>query len=75
MLLFIILMNANSIAQCVMCSATLETNKTEGGITGVGVNAGVAYLSFFPYLMLGFFGFVFYKVYKKTKENEEAQEK
>ena len=55
---------------CVMCSATIEANKVDGGNAGAGINMGVAYLSFFPYLILGFFGFVFYRIYKKEKENQ-----
>ena len=56
---------------CVMCSATLETAKQEGGLTGAGINMGVAYLSFFPYLMLGFFAFLFYRAYKKDKQQNQ----
>jgi len=70
LVLFLIL-NVGSFAQCVMCSATIEANKSGGGNTGVGINTGVAYLSFFPYLILGFFGFIFYKVYKKDKAQQE----
>lgn len=68
-----LLIQANSFAQCVMCSATIETNKIDGGNTGAGINAGVGYLSFFPYLILSFFGFIIYKVYKKDKEQQENQ--
>lgn len=70
-ILLIILSYTISYSQCVMCSATLETSKQEGGITGAGINAGVGYLSFFPYLILSFFGFIFYKVYKKDKLQQE----
>lgn len=69
--LLFLLYNAISYAQgCVMCSATLESTKQEGGLTGAGINAGVGYLSFFPYLILGFFGFIFYRAYKKDKEQQ-----
>lgn len=66
-----LLMNATSFAQCVMCSATIEANKVDGGNIGAGINMGVGYLSFFPYLILSFFAFLFYKVNKKDKEQQE----
>lgn len=64
------LTNINGFTQCVMCSATIEATKQDGGLTGAGINVGVGYLSFFPYLILGFFGFIFYKIYKKDKEQD-----
>ncbi|MEN8928148.1 MAG: hypothetical protein ABF242_00150 [Flavobacteriales bacterium] len=35
-------------AQCAMCKATAESNPDVGG----GLNAGIEYIMFFPYLML-----------------------
>lgn len=61
----------SSSAQCVMCSAAVESNKVDGGITGAGINVGVAYLSFFPYMILGVIGYIMYRKYKMDqKENQ-----
>ena len=72
-ILFFLFWNLVSFSQCVMCSSTIETSKQEGGLTGAGINSGVGYLSFFPYLILSFFAFIFYKAYKKDKEQQENQ--
>lgn len=71
--LFLII-NVDGIAQCVMCSATIEANKVDGGNTGAGINAGVGYLSLFPYLIFIFFGYIFYSVLKKEKLKKQQEE-
>lgn len=73
-ILLTLILTVNSFAQCAMCSATIEANKVDGGNTGAGINMGVGYLSFFPYLILTFFGVLFYKVYKKDKEQQEQEQ-
>lgn len=52
-----------SYAQCAMCKATVESN---GSLTE-GINAGILYMMFIPYLLLGVLGFIVYRNYKKFK--------
>lgn len=54
-------------AQCAMCRATLENNVSNGepGIAA-GINLGILYLFFAPYLAVGV---VAYFWYKTTKSN------
>lgn len=56
----------NSMAQCAMCRAVLETQ--EGStIKGEALNDGIVYLMAFPYLLVGILGFIIYKTNKKRK--------
>jgi len=56
-----------SMAQCAMCRATLENNLSNGdpGIAA-GINFGIMYLFFAPYLAVGV---VAYFWFKTTKSN------
>lgn len=55
-----------SVAQCAMCRAVLETQ--EGStIKGEALNDGIVYLMAFPYLLVGILGFIIYKTNKKRK--------
>ncbi len=68
------LLTVNSFSQCAMCKATAESS----GIGG-GLNDGILYLMFIPYILLGAFViFVlrkkivsFYKDFKGRKEDKE----
>lgn len=53
-------------AQCPMCKTSVEKAR-ENGDTKVGntLNAGILYLFVFPYLIVGGFGYFYYKKYKK----------
>lgn len=58
-------------AQCVMCTATVESNNQMGGSVGSGLNAGIGYLMIFPYLLLSLLGFIWYRNNKKRKQQEQ----
>ena len=60
----------NLSAQCVMCTATVESNNQMGGSVGSGLNAGIGYLMIFPYLLLSLLGFIWYRNNKKRKQQE-----
>jgi hypothetical protein len=49
-------------AQCAMCRATLENNISNGN-TGIaaGINTGILYLFFTPYILAGVIAFFWYK--------------
>lgn len=40
------------LAQCPMCKAAAESNLKEGGKAGAGLNAGILYLFFTPYILV-----------------------
>lgn len=49
-------------AQCSMCRAVTESNlKTDDAFTiGNGLNNGIVYLMFIPYILAGIFAYAFY---------------
>lgn len=52
-------------AQCAMCSLTAQA-ATEGGNTqGFGLNDGILFLLFMPYLAVLVIGILWYKKYRK----------
>ncbi len=54
-------------AQCSMCKAVLESNMQSGEeAKGQGINQGIMYIMFVPYLLLGAVGYFMYRHYKKT---------
>jgi len=52
-------------AQCAQCAANVATNKANGGETANGLNHGIMYLLFAPYIAVGIVGFVWYKKYRR----------
>jgi len=52
-------------AQCAMCRASVESSISEGAGIGAGLNAGILYLSAFPYIILGVLAFLWYRNSKK----------
>jgi hypothetical protein len=57
-------------AQCAMCRATLENNVSNGnpGIAA-GINLGIMYLFFAPYLAVGVLAYLWYRTSKKNALN------
>ncbi len=57
-------------AQCAMCKAAIESNMQNGGeALGKGINKGIVYIMFIPYILLGTIGFFMYKHFKKTNQS------
>jgi hypothetical protein len=56
-----------AVAQCAMCRATLENNVSNGnpGIAA-GINTGIMYLFFAPYLAVAALAFMWYRTSKKN---------
>ena len=50
-------------AQCAMCRAVLESSENEG--MAEGINNGIIYLAFLPYLLVFFMIFLVYRKFKK----------
>jgi hypothetical protein len=64
---------STSEAQCPMCRMTLESNMRGGGSQGSGMNAGIMYLLFTPYIMVGGIAYVWYRN-RKRKDDFELEE-
>ena len=57
-------------AQCAMCKAVLDSNMQNGEeAVGKGINSGIMYIMFIPYILLGTVGYFMYKHYKKTNQS------
>ena len=52
-----------SYSQCAMCRAVLESSENEG--MAEGINNGIMYLAFLPYLIVFFMIFFVYRKFKK----------
>ena len=50
-------------AQCAMCRAVLESSENVG--MAEGINNGIVYLAFLPYLLVFFMIFFVYRKFKK----------
>ncbi len=56
---------AKASAQCAVCAAQVQTNAKEGNHEAKGLNAGILYLMFTPYFLVGAVGVIWFKKYKK----------
>jgi len=68
LILFFISIGFNSaIAQCAMCRATLENNISNGNIgIAAGINFGIMYLFFSPYVFIILLGIFWYRTSKRN---------
>ena len=56
-------------AQCAMCKAVLESNLQNGDdAVGRGINGGIIYIMFVPYILLAIAGYFTYKHYIKQNK-------
>ena len=57
---------SQAVAQCAMCRATVENNVSAGETSlASGLNLGILYLFFTPYLVIGVIAFFWYRNSKK----------
>jgi len=70
--IFVLIIGIEAVdAQCAMCKAVLESNMQSGEeAVGKGINDGIVYIMFVPYILLTVVGVVMYRHYKKTKAIE-----
>ncbi|MBP7389178.1 MAG: hypothetical protein KA841_02170 [Chitinophagales bacterium] len=68
MMLFLAFAAVELPAQCSMCQATAETSRDAGSANSEGINKGVMYLFFTPYLIIGTVGYFWWKARKKAQE-------
>jgi len=62
--LFFLFFSQVIFAQCAMCRAVVEQGGDE---VAEGINNGIVYLMFFPYLIIGVAIFFLYRNWKKNK--------
>jgi len=66
-LLLMLAGQTTALAQCAMCRGTVENNAVTGDISmAAGLNTGILYLFFAPYVILSVVGYFWYK---KSKAN------
>jgi len=53
-------------AQCPMCRMAAESNLEHGGTEGKGLNKGILYMLSMPYLLVGFFTYLWWKNKKQN---------
>ena len=68
---FLLLSASDAVAQCAMCRATLENNVSNGnpGIA-LGINFGIMYLFFTPYLAIGVIAYLWYRTSKSNARKD-----
>ncbi|PRY86209.1 hypothetical protein [Mongoliibacter ruber] len=67
-ILFTLISQIQSLAQCAMCRASVENNVHTGETSvGAGLNTGILYLFIMPYLIAMVIGYMWYKNAKKRK--------
>jgi hypothetical protein len=60
-------------AQCAMCRAVLENNVSNGNVgIAAGINTGIMYLFFAPYLAVAIIGYLWYRTSKANERKELA---
>ena len=70
--LFLILIKFSAVAQCALCKAVLESDDEATVALAEGINSGIIYLMFIPYILMGTVGYFIYRHYKKNNQSEEV---
>ncbi|PCI99890.1 MAG: hypothetical protein COB15_03640 [Flavobacteriales bacterium] len=70
--LFLILIKFSAVAQCALCKAVLESDDEATVALAEGINSGIIYLMFIPYILMGTVGYFIYRHYKKNNQTEEV---
>jgi hypothetical protein len=68
-LLLIVMISPDLQAQCPMCRMSAESNLKNGGTDGQGLNTGILYMFFMPYLLVATIGFWWWKNRKKASSS------
>lgn len=68
-LAFLMGLSIDAEAQCAMCKAVLESNMQSGeDALGKGINEGIIYIMFVPYILMAVAGYFTYKHIKKINK-------
>ncbi|WP_236017338.1 hypothetical protein [Roseivirga sp. E12] len=66
-ILAMVLISANSFAQCAMCRGSVESTVSAGETSmASNLNLGILYLFFAPYLLVGLIAYFWYKTSRKN---------
>ncbi len=57
-------------AQCAMCKASAEDGAQNGNMQSATLNYGIMYLLAMPYVALSVIGYLWYRNYKRRKEED-----
>ena len=67
-----LLLQGSAYAQCAMCRGTVENNVAVGDTSvGAGLNTGILYLFFMPYLLFMVLGYFWYRTSKRNAAKKE----
>ena len=66
------MMPLDQFAQCAMCKGAAEANLKQGGGDPVGLNNGILYMLFIPYLLVGCIGYWWWK--NRHQDREQVAE-
>jgi len=66
----LVLIKTTTVAQCAMCKAVLESNMENGGTAAAGINNGILYLMFIPYILIGVVGYFIYRHFNNNNTKE-----
>ena len=59
-------------AQCPMCKLSAETNLSNGGTQGQGLNRGILYLFFAPYILIGSIAYLWWRNREQGAVGDDA---
>ena len=69
LVLVLLAFSTDANAQCAMCKAVLESNMQSGeDAMGKGINGGIIYIMFVPYIIIAVAGYFTYKHIKKSNQ-------
>ena len=72
-LFLVLVLMANAVsAQCAMCKAVAESNMHGGDSMASGLNNGIVYLMFIPYLLIGSVAYLIYRHRKRAQSTKGA---
>jgi hypothetical protein len=66
--LFFLVLSFAATAQCAMCKAVAESNMNGGDSMASGLNNGIVFLMFIPYLLIGSVAYLIYRHRKKQQQ-------
>lgn len=61
-------------AQCPMCRMSAESNMKNGGTAGKGLNNGILYMLATPYILIGAFGYMWWRNRRRKGEELDFDE-
>jgi hypothetical protein len=67
-LALLLLIIADAGAQCAMCQATAESSLDAGSSAAAGINKGVMYLFFMPWIIMGTIAYFWWREQKKAQQ-------